>query len=63
MTAIHVGSPDTTLTGTRPGVALDGLACDNVAPTPWGFICTREIGHDGQHAAGTGIEIVEVWGL
>jgi len=56
-----IGGPDRTLTGTRPGISLDGLACDNESPLPWGAICTREIGHDGRHAAGTGLTIVETW--
>jgi len=56
-----VGGPDTTLTGTRPQANLDGLACDADSPDPYGATCTRQVGHDGQHAAGTGIAIVEVW--
>lgn len=61
MSAPVVGGPDTTLTGTRPQANLDGLACDADSPHPYGAVCTRQARHDGQHAAGTGIEIVEVW--
>lgn len=61
MTGPVVGAPDVTLTGTRPNVNLDGLACDADSPEQYGAVCTRMRGHDGKHAAGTGVEIVEVW--
>lgn len=50
---VKVGDPDpTTGDGDCPAFVEDG----------YGYWCTREAGHPGQHIAGTAADVVAVWG-
>jgi hypothetical protein len=51
MTVYKVGEPDTT-----PDY---GPHCGDVDD---GYVCTREVRHGGNHAAGNGEQIASVWG-
>ena len=40
---------------------LDGMECGEWSP--YGFVCTRIIGHEGRHvaSAGTSLDVCDVW--
>jgi hypothetical protein len=52
----RVGDPDP-----RPGRTDATPCCEAGDPDGWGFICTMEPGHSGDHVAGTGVVVAEVW--
>jgi len=52
----RVGDPDP-----RPDRTDATPCCDASDPDGWGFICTMEPGHEGDHVAGTGATVAEVW--
>ncbi len=45
----------------RPDRADTTPCCDATDPDGWGFICTMEPDHAGDHVAGTGVTVAEVW--
>jgi len=54
MTEYSYGDYDTTVHG-------DENECCETQEEEWGFICTREPLHEGNHAAGDGVIIQYTW--
>lgn len=45
----------------RKASATPDKVCPAESPDEWQWLCTRALGHDGPHVAGTSFEVAAVW--